>query len=81
MTEFNLVRAARWSSIGVEHECTNTILELGRDIVDLVGSESVRRVEGVGVVGGRVGDLVVGPRTQLCVAIALLLSVGLLDPG
>lgn len=54
MTELNLFRVARWSSIGVEHECTNAVLELGRDVVNLVGGESIRGVEGVGVVGGRV---------------------------
>ena len=81
MTKLNLFRVAGWSSIGIEHECTNAVLELGRDVVDLVGGKSVRGVEGVGVVGGRVGDLVVGPRTQLRVAVTLLLGVGLLDPG
>lgn len=75
VAELDIVSSARGEVIGIEHEGTDTILELCWDIVVLVESQGAAWGIGVGVVGGRIGDLVVGLCAKFSIAVAELLGV------
>jgi hypothetical protein len=72
MAELNVVRGSRGGHVGVEHEGADAVLELGWNVVDLVGGQGAGRGVGVGVVGGGVRDFVVGLCTEGCVSVAQL---------
>ena len=70
MTELNVIGIARGDIISVEHECANAIVELGRNVIVLVGHHSVQGLERIGVVSGRVGDLIIGLGAERRIAVA-----------
>lgn len=70
MAKLNVVGGSRGGHVGVEHEGTNAVLELGWNIVVLVGGQGAWWGVGVGVVGGGVRDFAVGLCTQGGVSVA-----------
>lgn len=60
MAELNVVGGTRGEVVSVEHEGADAVVQLGWDVVVLVGSESAWRAEGVSVVGTGRHNLVVG---------------------